>query len=128
MIRRPPRSTRTDTLFPYTTLFRSLDRWLDETNQSARLRQLHQARDRAEADLTKTYIRTIEQRTWRALKEKASPSVMQALAAYAVAVGKIGRGTGKGAQRHRKTPMTAAAAGKSSIQNDRADGRERGRK
>src|SRR3546814_2853808 len=26
MIRRPPRSTRTDTLCPYTTLFRSLDR------------------------------------------------------------------------------------------------------
>src|SRR3546814_3948913 len=26
MIRRPPRSTRTDTLFPYTTLFRSLFR------------------------------------------------------------------------------------------------------
>src|SRR3546814_4795675 len=26
MIRRPPRSTRTDTLFPYTTLFRSFDR------------------------------------------------------------------------------------------------------
>src|SRR3546814_16603008 len=28
MIRRPPRSTRTDTLFPYTTLFRS-QRWCD---------------------------------------------------------------------------------------------------
>src|SRR3546814_3012012 len=26
MIRRPPRSTRTDTLFPYTTLFRSTER------------------------------------------------------------------------------------------------------
>src|SRR3546814_10458335 len=26
MIRRPPRSTRTDTLFPYTTLFRSADK------------------------------------------------------------------------------------------------------
>src|SRR3546814_12896596 len=26
MLRRPPRSTRTDTLFPYTTLFRSLSR------------------------------------------------------------------------------------------------------
>src|SRR3546814_17861617 len=25
MLRRPPRSTRTDTLFPYTTLFRSVD-------------------------------------------------------------------------------------------------------
>src|SRR3546814_6519845 len=29
MIRRPPRSTRTDTLFPSTTLFRSLDRAFD---------------------------------------------------------------------------------------------------
>src|SRR3546814_6574665 len=29
MIRRPPRSTRTDTLFPYTTLFRSV---IDEHN------------------------------------------------------------------------------------------------
>src|SRR3546814_6293709 len=28
MIRRPPRSTRTDTLFPYTTLFRSFN-WAD---------------------------------------------------------------------------------------------------
>src|SRR3546814_2953600 len=26
MVRRPPRSTRTDTLFPYTTLFRSIPR------------------------------------------------------------------------------------------------------
>src|SRR3546814_4243735 len=29
MIRRPPRSTRTDTLFPYTTLFRSKHRAID---------------------------------------------------------------------------------------------------
>src|SRR3546814_6917141 len=45
MIRRPPRSTRTDTLFPYTTLFRSpadrhhgisrrLKRWLTTTRRS----------------------------------------------------------------------------------------------
>src|SRR3546814_4110115 len=32
MIRRPPRSTRTDTLFPYTTLFRS--RLLSEDQRS----------------------------------------------------------------------------------------------
>src|SRR3546814_19154954 len=31
MIRRPPRSTRTDTLFPYTTLFRSRDDLTDRT-------------------------------------------------------------------------------------------------
>src|SRR3546814_11994011 len=35
MIRRPPRSTRTDTLFPYTTLFRSVGR-LVEHQQVAR--------------------------------------------------------------------------------------------
>src|SRR3546814_1321144 len=33
MIRRPPRSTRTDTLFPYTTLFRSLVADEDESER-----------------------------------------------------------------------------------------------
>src|SRR3546814_4571773 len=33
MIRRPPRSTRTDTLFPYTTLFRSADAAADLSAQ-----------------------------------------------------------------------------------------------
>src|SRR3546814_3726406 len=33
MIRRPPRSTRTDTLFPYTTLFRSGIGCLERRNQ-----------------------------------------------------------------------------------------------
>src|SRR3546814_19943505 len=33
MIRRPPRSTRTDTLFPYTTLFRSFDDALDRCDE-----------------------------------------------------------------------------------------------
>src|SRR3546814_17681755 len=33
MIRRPPRSTRTDTLFPYTTLFRSYRRPTDFAGQ-----------------------------------------------------------------------------------------------
>src|SRR3546814_2864935 len=43
MIRRPPRSTRTDTLFPYTTLFRSLG------NQSGH-RVDHDEINRARAD------------------------------------------------------------------------------
>src|SRR3546814_3199767 len=34
MIRRPPRSTRTDTLFPYTTLFRSSGRRPGEMKES----------------------------------------------------------------------------------------------
>src|SRR3546814_12400953 len=39
MIRRPPRSTRTDTLFPYTTLFRSL-----RAKAGANVSQMHYAR------------------------------------------------------------------------------------
>src|SRR3546814_15993518 len=35
MIRRPPRSTRTDTLFPYTTLFRSLVSFLTSKKYDA---------------------------------------------------------------------------------------------
>src|SRR3546814_3040834 len=53
MIRRPPRSTRTDTLFPYTTLFRSSCKrrgWFDDKRLSpphARLR-LRDHRGRSE--------------------------------------------------------------------------------
>src|SRR3546814_5572942 len=36
MIRRPPRSTRTDTLFPYTTLFRSFDVLLETNSRGLR--------------------------------------------------------------------------------------------
>src|SRR3546814_17494806 len=36
MIRRPPRSTRTDTLFPYTTLFRSTEIELGDLDAAAR--------------------------------------------------------------------------------------------
>src|SRR3546814_19081576 len=43
MIRRPPRSTRTDTLFPYTTLFRSLLDGLGRRNRTPGLpRDLYQ--------------------------------------------------------------------------------------
>src|SRR3546814_3146205 len=41
MIRRPPRSTRTDTLFPYTTLFRSAD--FGDRHVHRAVRQFHPA-------------------------------------------------------------------------------------
>src|SRR3546814_17709222 len=55
MIRRPPRSTRTDTLFPYTTLFRSVERqhqfhhprfrqWRQQRRDRALGRRLHRRR------------------------------------------------------------------------------------
>src|SRR3546814_9626948 len=54
MIRRPPRSTRTDTLFPYTTLFRSLAveiaGWIEEVGfqQTARDTQRRPHADRGD--------------------------------------------------------------------------------
>src|SRR3546814_12168741 len=41
MIRRPPRSTRTDTLFPYTTLFRSDRRWRQARVDAIRYLDVH---------------------------------------------------------------------------------------
>src|SRR3546814_10314962 len=49
MIRRPPRSTRTDTLFPYTTLFRSARRF---PVQFMSIEELAIARQRREEMLT----------------------------------------------------------------------------
>src|SRR3546814_4571858 len=43
MIRRPPRSTRTDTLFPYTTLFRSCPRVGDRRDRRLRARPVPDA-------------------------------------------------------------------------------------
>src|SRR3546814_16443366 len=41
MIRRPPRSTRTDTLFPYTTLCRSIEGVVGLEGQAGGVEQLH---------------------------------------------------------------------------------------
>src|SRR3546814_17433385 len=45
MIRRPPRSTRTDTLFPYTTLFRSYSRAGGGPGRAGPQHRHHGARD-----------------------------------------------------------------------------------
>src|SRR3546814_7092964 len=64
MIRRPPRSTRTDTLFPYTTLFRScvlrqmsgraqsmrVQRWLTNIEGSS-FKNLHQRSEEHTSEL-----------------------------------------------------------------------------
>src|SRR3546814_6925534 len=44
MIRRPPRSTRTDTLFPYTTLFRSIAEYAEDVGHRFVERQVDRER------------------------------------------------------------------------------------
>src|SRR3546814_16708575 len=67
MIRRPPRSTRTDTLFPYTTLFRSV-------HNNARLRGLGQPECTAEEIVASLLalaprILPFADRVWQSLDE-----------------------------------------------------------
>src|SRR3546814_5431940 len=71
MIRRPPRSTRTDTLFPYTTLFRSLLRrvGLPEEQIQALLQGAHQV-------LLFGYPDAPVQALLGALQKQAQPAVL----------------------------------------------------
>lgn len=94
---------------------RQLASWLDASQKLDAFQTLHNDRQNAESDLSRAYTRLIEQRTWRELKKQASPAVMTALSAYAVAVGRIGKGTGKSANRHRKTARQAANAVKGAL-------------
>src|SRR3546814_12241615 len=55
MIRRPPRSTRTDTLFPYTTLFRSGDYSPVETRHDQARAQLRYDRGAFHAEALVAY-------------------------------------------------------------------------
>src|SRR3546814_5276000 len=59
MIRRPPRSTRTDTLFPYTPLFRSSSRFYRaRSTRTHGIRLTHAAKPRAfdQVDASKRWI------------------------------------------------------------------------
>src|SRR3546814_17783683 len=64
MIRRPPRSTRTDTLFPYTTLFRSPDVDLDPATDRERATELMKGLNTelavADALVAADYLRTLD--------------------------------------------------------------------
>src|SRR3546814_6357520 len=56
MIRRPPRSTRTDTLFPYTTLFRSRRRYGGHERAGVEKSDEEQVHERAAGDLRQGHL------------------------------------------------------------------------
>src|SRR3546814_4346186 len=84
MIRRPPRSTRTDTLFPYTTLFRSHDGQND-----AQPREIDQYSCRGEPDdaprsLADVFHAPSRRFAWRTIMRRGVR--MKALRSYSISV------------------------------------------
>src|SRR3546814_3856341 len=71
MIRRPPRSTRTDTLFPYTTLFRS---WRASTGRSSRCPRRGAC------------VNSASTRAWRSRRSEEHTSELQSLMRISYAV------------------------------------------
>jgi len=92
-----------------------LDAWLVRTDRHRDLRRLGDERKIVEDDLRKTYERSIEQKTWLALAEAATDAVKAALAGYALAVARIGRGTGKSANRYRREARSASERAKGAL-------------
>src|SRR3546814_9898593 len=105
MLRRPPRSTRTDTLFPYTTLFRSVDHRADRAGAPAafhqrlrlRLRPAHHLRQllpdlrlfrdpRRHARRGGSLARLLAAARWRELRSEEHTSELQSLMRISYAV------------------------------------------
>src|SRR3546814_8678793 len=80
MIRRPPRSTRTDTLFPYTTLFRSFPGKLGMDGS-----KVWEAWNTGRADEVRAYCETDVVNTWLVRSEEHT-SELQSLMRISYAV------------------------------------------
>lgn len=87
---------------------RRLSTWLARIDRHSRLIEIGKERAEKEELLREAYERSIELRTWLQLSLKATDSVKSALAAYADAVRRIGKGTGKRAGRYRRQARDAS--------------------
>lgn len=66
-----------------------------------------QRRTTLEIGLSRLYKEVVAKQAWLATKRNATPKVLQALAGYAVAIRKIGQGTGPNAFRYRRDAQSA---------------------
>lgn len=94
---------------------RQLATWLSRIDRHTRLRELGADRIEKELLLKDAYERSIELRTWIELSRKATDGVKAALAAYADAVRRIGKGTGKRAGRYRREARAASDRAKGAL-------------
>lgn len=94
---------------------RQLATWLSRIDRHTKLQELGAERIKKEVLLKDAYERSIELRTWLELSRKATDGVRAALAAYADAVRRIGKGTGKRAGRYRREARAASDRAKGAL-------------
>lgn len=94
---------------------RRLSAWLSRIDRHSRLIEIGKERAEKEELLREAYERSIELRTWLQLSNKATDTVKSALAAYADAVRRIGKGTGKRAGRYRRQARDASNRAKGAL-------------
>ncbi|MGM3277573.1 AAA domain-containing protein [Ralstonia sp. 24A2] len=75
---------------------------LDKIEARKELVELNARRTDLEAALAQMYKEVVGKAAWLATKNNASPKVLQALAGYATAIRRIGKGTGPNAVRYRR--------------------------
>src|SRR3546814_1738912 len=87
MIRRPPRSTRTDTLFPYPTLFRAFRRQAEPAcGQLHRGGGCRKGHGRDERNLPADRQRALHGRRWAGARSEEHTSELQSLMRISYAV------------------------------------------
>ena len=75
---------------------------LDQIEGRAELRSLGEHRRELEVGLARFYREMVAKSAWLATKRNATPRILQALAGYAIAIRRIGQGTGPNATRYRR--------------------------
>ena len=83
--------------------------YLARIDDRDRLRSLAEERVRLDAEIRKTFERVVRERTFYELGRSMSGPVRSALMMFATALRKTGKGTGKGAVRHRRDARSAMA-------------------
>lgn len=102
----PVGSAGEETVFPAT--WRQAWNWarmkshLDNIEARDELMSLSARRRNLEGGVAKLYKEMVSKAAWLATKRNATPKVLQALAGYAIAIRKIGQGTGPNAIRYRR--------------------------
>lgn len=108
-----------DTTFPVT--WRSAWNWcrmrcyLDSIEARTELLTLSAKRKDLENGLSKLYQELVSKAAWLATKRNATPKILQALAGYAIAIRRIGQGTGPNAIRYRRDARDAMLDAASSV-------------